>query len=55
MLEDECLKTDGIQNNGDLDIVDKLSRMSIGIPNVENNTVKNSNAIFNEKWISSKV
>ncbi|CAI6363749.1 unnamed protein product [Macrosiphum euphorbiae] len=55
MLEDECLKTDGIQNNGDLDIVDKLSRMSIGIPNVENDNVKNSNAIFNEKWISSKI
>jgi len=29
--------------------------MSIGIPSVENDTVKNSNAIFNEKWISSKV
>jgi len=55
MLEDECLKTDGIQNNGDLDIVDKLSRMSIGIPNVVNDTIKSSNAIFNEKWISSKV
>lgn len=55
MLEDECLKTDGIQDNGDLDIVDKLSRMSIGIPNVENDTVKNNNVIFNEKWISSKV
>ncbi|KAL4088915.1 hypothetical protein QTP88_023996 [Uroleucon formosanum] len=55
MLEDECLKTDGIQDNGDLDIVDKLSRMSIGIPNVENDTVKNNNVIFNEKWISSKI
>jgi len=29
--------------------------MSIGIPNVESDAVKNSNAIFNEKWISSKV
>lgn len=55
MLEDECLKTDGIQDNKDLDIIDKLSRMSIGIPNVENDTVKSNNAIFNEKWISSKV
>jgi len=55
MLEDESLKVDGIQDIGDVDIVDHLSRMSIGVPSVETNNVKNSNAIFNETWISSKV
>jgi len=55
MLEDESLKVDGIQDAGDVDIVDHLSRMSIGVPNAEKDSVKNSNVIFKETWISSKV
>ncbi|XP_050057902.1 transcription termination factor 2-like isoform X2 [Aphis gossypii] len=55
MLEDESLKVDGIQDIGDVDIVDHLSRMSIGVPSVEKDTVKNSNVIFKETWISSKI
>ncbi|XP_060839686.1 transcription termination factor 2 [Rhopalosiphum padi] len=55
MLEDESLKVDGIQDIGDVDIVDHLSRMSIGVPSVEKDTVENSNVIFKETWISSKI
>lgn len=55
MLEDESLKVDGIQDVGDVDIVDHLSRMSIGVPSAEKDSVKNSNVIFKETWISSKI
>uniref|UniRef100_A0A2S2NVU3 Transcription termination factor 2 n=2 Tax=Schizaphis graminum TaxID=13262 RepID=A0A2S2NVU3_SCHGA len=55
MLEDESLKVDGIQDIGDVDIVDHLSRMSIGVPSVEKDTVENNNIIFKETWISSKI
>jgi len=55
MLDDETLKVDGIQNTGDLDIVDHMSRMSIGIPSVEREALTNSNPIFKDSWVSSKV
>jgi len=55
MLETETLQVDGIQDNGDLDIVDHLSRMSIGIASVEKQNFNNSNPIFKDSWISSKV
>lgn len=55
MLESETLKVDGIQDTGDLDLVDHMSRMSIGLPNVQKKTLVNNNPIFNDSWISSKV
>lgn len=55
MLDSENLKIDGIQDTGDLELIDNMSRMSIGIPSVENKPLSNSNPIFKESWISSKV
>lgn len=54
MLEGESLKVDGIQDIESGDIVDKLSRMSISIATVKKDAV-NSNLIFKESWVSSKV
>lgn len=55
MLESETLKVDGIQDTGDLDLVDHMSRMSIGLPSVQEKTLVNNNPIFKDSWISSKV
>lgn len=56
MLDSENLKVDGIPDTAvDLELVDNMSRMSIGIPSVENKPLSNSNEIFNDSWISSKV
>jgi hypothetical protein len=55
MLESENLKVDGIQDTGDLELIDNMSRMSIGIPSVETKPLSNSNPIFDDSWISSKV
>lgn len=57
MLDSETLKIDGIKETEDLDLVDNMSRMSIGIPSVEHakETLTNSNPIFKDSWVSSKV
>ncbi|XP_025412191.1 transcription termination factor 2-like isoform X2 [Sipha flava] len=55
MLESENLKVDGIQDTGDLELIDNMSRMSIGIPSVETKPLSNSNPIFDDSWISSKI
>lgn len=56
MLEDETLTIDGIKETKDIDLVDHMSRMSIGVSNhVEKQTLINSNPIFNDSWVSSKV
>lgn len=55
MLDSENLKVDGIKDTGDLELIDNMSRMSIGIPSVETKPLSNSNPIFDDSWISSKV
>lgn len=55
MLEDETLIVDGIKGTKDLDLVDHMSRMSIGVPTAEMETLTNSNPIFKDSWVSSKV
>lgn len=55
MLEAETLKVDGIQDTEDLDLVDNMSRMSIGVPITEKPGVTDSNPIFKDTWLSSKV
>jgi len=55
MLDGETLKVDGIQDTGDLDLIDHMSRMSIGVPSVEKGALTNSNPIFKDSWVSSKV
>lgn len=55
MLEAETLKVDGIQDTDDLDLVDHMSRMSIGVPSVKEQTLTDSNPIFEDSWVSSKV
>lgn len=55
MLDNESLKIDGIENTGDLEIADTISRMSIGVPTVKNQPLVMSNPIFDESWVSSKV
>lgn len=55
MLEAETLKVDGIQDTEDLGLVDQMSRMSIGVPSTENPGATDSNPIFSDSWLSSKV
>lgn len=55
MLDDENLKVDGIQRTDNLDLVDTMSRMSIGAPLVEKQALTESNPIFKDTWVSSKV
>ncbi|VVC40113.1 Hypothetical protein CINCED_3A018495 [Cinara cedri] len=55
MLENETLQIDGIQDTGDLEIINTMSRMSIGMPIVENHTSTISNPIFKDSWVSSKI
>lgn len=54
MLDDETLEVDGIQGTGDIDLVDHMSRMSIGITSDEKKTLT-INPIFKDSWVSSKV
>ncbi|XP_050544348.1 transcription termination factor 2-like isoform X2 [Daktulosphaira vitifoliae] len=55
MLEGDNLKADGIQSTEDLELIDHMSRMSIGIPNANQTPLTESNPIFNDSWISSKI
>lgn len=56
MLDGENLKAEGITDTGDLDLVDHMSRMSIGIPSIEDQSpLTNANPIFKDSWVSSKV
>lgn len=55
MLEGDNLKADGIQSTEDLELIDHMSRMSIGIPSENQTPLSESNPIFNDSWISSKV
>ncbi|XP_050421158.1 transcription termination factor 2-like [Adelges cooleyi] len=55
MLESDNLKADGIQNTNDLELIDQMSRMSIGIPSQSHTPLTESNPIFNETWVSSKI
>lgn len=54
MLEVETLKDDGIQDTGDCDLIDHMTRMSIGV-SIKEETLTKSNPIFKDSWISSKV